>query len=121
MISATPFFEVGELFVGGLKRLSHRNGKKRRSKARPLHGSFRMSEEDAAAGDCVTPFEDGFDGFGINAMLLFQNARAERVFGVSVFDRDDGLQNNRAGIEIFVHEMHRAAGEFYSVFEGLAL
>lgn len=88
----------------------------------PLHGSFRVrSQEDAAARDLVIAFEDNFHGFGVNAVLLLQNARAERVFGVSVLDRHDGLQDDRAGVEIFIHKVNRAASEFYSVFERLAL
>ena len=48
--------------------------------------------------------------------------RSASVSGVSsVFDRDDGLQDDWAGVEIFVHEMHGAAAELDAVFERLAL
>jgi len=37
------------------------------------------------------------------------------------FHRDGGLQHDRAGVEIFIHKVDRATGEFYAVFERLAL
>src|SRR5207245_2149689 len=60
-------------------------------------------------------------GFGIDAMLFFQNVLRERGFGISIEDGNDGLENDRAGVEIFVNKMDSATGEFYAVFESLAL
>src|SRR3989442_5957460 len=54
-------------------------------------------------------------------MRLFENFFGEGCFRIFVEDGDSGLQNDRAGVEIFVDEMHGAAGEFDAVFEGLAL
>jgi hypothetical protein len=76
---------------------------------------------DAAAGDLVFSFQDDFDSFGIDAVLFFQNFCGEGGLGVFVEDGNGGLQNDGAGVEIFVDEMDGAAGEFHAVFEGLAL
>jgi hypothetical protein len=75
----------------------------------------------AAAGDFVVPFQDDFYGLGVDAMLLFQDALGKGVFVVGVEDRDGGLQDDGTGVEIFVDEVDGAAGEFYAVFESLAL
>ena len=75
----------------------------------------------AAASDFVTAFEDDSNGFGINFVFLAQDFGGERVLGVVVRDGNDGLEDDGAGVEIFVNEMDGAAGEFYAVFEGLAL
>src|ERR1700741_2882034 len=77
--------------------------------------------QDAAAGDFVVPFQDDFYGFGVDAMFLFQDALGKGVLVVSVEDRDSGLQDDGAGVEIFVDEMDSAAGKFYAVVEGLLL
>lgn len=77
--------------------------------------------EYAAAIDFVTVFEHDSNGFGIDSVFLLQDARGKRVLCVLVFYGDDGLQNNRAGVEIFVDKMDGAAGELDAVFESLAL
>jgi len=77
--------------------------------------------QDAAAGDFVVPFQDDFYGLGVDAMLLFQDALGKGVLVVGIENRDDGLKNYGAGIEIFVDEMDGAAGEFDAVIEGLPL
>src|SRR2546427_1306186 len=76
---------------------------------------------DAAADDLEFSFQDNLNGFGIDTMLLFENFFGEGCFRIFVEDGDSGLQNDRAGVEIFVDEMHGAAGEFDAIFEGLAL
>src|SRR5437899_3884978 len=77
--------------------------------------------QDAAAGDFVVPFQDDFYGLGVDAMLLFQDALRKGVLVVGVEDRDGGLQNDGAGVEILVDEVDGTAGEFYAVVEGLFL
>jgi len=54
-------------------------------------------------------------------MLFSQNFVGERSFSVFVEDGDSGLRDDRAGVEIFVDEVDRAAGKLHAVFEGLAL
>jgi len=76
---------------------------------------------DAAAGDFEFSFQDDFDSFGVDAVLFFQNFFRERGFGVFVEHGNGGLQNNRAGIEVFVNEVDGAAGELHAVFERLPL
>jgi hypothetical protein len=77
--------------------------------------------EDAAASDLVVPFQDDFYGLGVDAMFLFQDAGGKSVLVVGIEDGDGGLQDDGAGVEIFVDEMDGAAGEFYAVVEGLFL
>src|ERR1700676_244677 len=77
--------------------------------------------QDAAAGDFVVPFQDDFYGLGVDAMLLFQDALGKGVLVVGIEDRDGGLQDDGAGVEIFVDEMDCAAGKFHAVVEGLFL
>ena len=77
--------------------------------------------QDAAAGDFVVPFQDDFYGFGVDAMFLFQDALGKGVLVVGVENRDGGLENDGAGVEIFVDEVDGAAGKFDTVVEGLLL
>src|SRR5260221_111949 len=83
--------------------------------------TYYLGSQNAAACDFVIPFQNNFYGFGIDTVLFFQDAGAESFFGVAVFDRNHRLHDDWAGIEIFVDEMHGAAGEFYPVVEGLPL
>ena len=66
-------------------------------------------------------FQDNSNRFGVDAVLFAQDALGQGFRRVLVFDRDEGLHDDRAGVEIFVHEVHGAAGKFHAVFEGLAL
>ena len=75
----------------------------------------------AAAGDFKISFQYNFYGLGIDAVLFGQDSFGQSRVGVVVFHFDDGLQDDWTCIEIFVHEMDGAAGEFDAVFEGLAL
>ena len=54
-------------------------------------------------------------------MFLFQDALGKGVLVVGVENRDGGLQDDGAGVEIFVDEVDGAAGEFDAVVEGLFL
>jgi len=54
-------------------------------------------------------------------VLISQYASTKSFFGVAVFYGNDGLENDWAGIQIFIHEMHRASREFYSVIQRLLL
>ena len=54
-------------------------------------------------------------------MFFFQNSFGQGRVSIAVFHFDDGLQDDRAGVEIFVDEMDGATGEFYAVFESLPL
>jgi len=75
----------------------------------------------AAALNFVTAFEDDSHGLGIDFVFVLEDAGGEGVLGVVVVYGDDGLEDDGAGVEIFVDEMDSAAGEFDAVFEGLAL
>ena len=77
--------------------------------------------QDPAAGDFVVPFQDDFYGLSVDAMFLFQDALGQSVLVVGVKDRDCGLQDDGAGVEIFVDEVDGATGEFDAVIEGLFL
>jgi len=75
----------------------------------------------ATAGDFVVPFQDDFYGLGVDAMFLFQDALGKGVLVVGIEDGNDGLQDDGAGIEIFVDEVDGASGELDAVVEGLLL
>src|SRR5277367_1812131 len=75
----------------------------------------------AAPGDFVLAREHQFNGFRVDAMLFVKNFFGERGFRVVVFHWDGGLQNDGAGIEIFVHEVDGASSEFRTVLESLLL
>jgi hypothetical protein len=77
--------------------------------------------QNAAAFDFVVSFEHKFNGFGIDAMLFSQDFFGEGGFRVLIEHGHCSLQNDRAGVEIFVDEVDGATGEFYAIFEGLAL
>src|SRR6185437_3711985 len=80
-----------------------------------------LQKDDAAAFDAVTAFEHDAHGFGVDAVLFGEDASGERIHGIVVANWNGGLQDDRAGVQIFIHEMHRAACELYAVFEGLPL
>jgi len=54
-------------------------------------------------------------------MLLGEDAGGKRFDRVVVANGDGGLQDDGAGVESLVHEMHGASREFRAVLEGLAL
>ena len=54
-------------------------------------------------------------------MLFFQDFFGERGFRVGIIYWNYGLQDDGAGVEVFVDKVYGAAREFYAVFEGLAL
>src|SRR6185437_5457155 len=80
-----------------------------------------LQKDDAAAFDAVTAFEHDAHGFGVDAVLFGEDASGERIHRIVVANWNGGLQDDRAGVEIFVDEMHGAADEFYAVLESLAL
>src|SRR6059058_1427928 len=90
-----------------------------------LEGKYKIAGrrvlQYAAAGNLVFSLKNDANRFGINAMLFFQDSFRERSFRVVVFHRNDGLHDDGARVEVFVHEMHGAAGEFHPVFQRLAL
>jgi hypothetical protein len=71
--------------------------------------------------DSEFSFQNDFNGFGVDAVFLVQDFFRERGFGVIVGYGNDGLEDDGAGIEIFVDEVDGATGEFYAVIESLAL
>src|SRR5260370_28853834 len=54
-------------------------------------------------------------------MFLFQDALGKGVLVVGIEDGDDGLQDDGAGVEIFVDKVDGASGELDAVVEGLLL
>ncbi len=109
--------EIGKLLLNGLKLGGGRQSVFLRSSR--LH--LGLFDQDAAAVEAIAPFQHNAHRFGINAMLLAQDALGKRVFRVGIVNRDHRLQNDRPGVQILVHEMHGAAGEFRAVLERLPL
>jgi hypothetical protein len=58
--------------------------------------------ENAAACDFETTIENNPYSFGIDAVLFMQNLLGKRCFGVCVIDWDNRLQDDGAGVKIFV-------------------
>ena len=54
-------------------------------------------------------------------MLFDEDARRQRLGGVTRLDRDRRLHDDRAGIELGRHEMDGDAGDVDAVFERLPL
>src|SRR6267154_1753299 len=102
------FFQVGELFFDRFEFCWR-------------HKLNSTAPKHAPAGYFVFSFQDNFNRFGIDAMLLFENRFGEGGFRIFVEYGNSGLHDDRAGVEILVNEVDRAAGEFYAIFEGLAL
>ena len=112
------FAQVRELFFNRLGRFDMN------FRGMPLFVSpdlFGNSSSNTAAVDTITPFQDDSNRIGVDAVLFAQDSLGQGFRRVLVFYRDAGLQDDRAGVEIFVHEMHGAAGKFRAVFQGLAL
>ena len=58
---------------------------------------------------------------GYRAVLLDEDPRGQRLFGVVVPDRDGHLQNDRPGIELGVDQVHRGAAHLRAVAQRLSL
>ena len=43
-------------------------------------------------------------------MFFFEDAVGERVSGIGIEDRDGSLQDDRAAVQLLIHEVDRAAG-----------
>ena len=100
--------QVGDLFVDGRELFFRRH-------------DWIWERNHAAALDAISARENQAHGFGVNAMLLGQDARGKRFVRVVVAHGHDGLRQNRPGIEIFIHQVHGAAAELHAVFERLPL
>jgi hypothetical protein len=83
---------------------------------RPGRGHY-----NTAAFDFEFSFQHNSYGFGIDAVFFFQDFFRERRFRIRVLYWNYSLQHDGASVEIFVDKVYGATGEFYSVFEGLAL
>ena len=66
-------------------------------------------------------FEQQANRFGINAVLLGENARGERCHRVVVAHWNDRLAYDRTGVHAFVHEVDGTTSKFHAVFERLPL
>src|SRR5260370_25600543 len=67
----------------------------------------------------VFAFQHDAHSLGINPVLLRQNPRRQRLLRVLIANRHRGLQHNRSGIQILIHEVHRASGKFHAIFQRL--
>src|ERR1019366_1935516 len=74
-----------------------------------------------AALDAMPARENQAHRFGVNAMLLDEDARGKRFIRIVIAYGHHGLRQNRPGIEILIHQMHGAAAELHAVFERLPL
>ncbi len=58
---------------------------------------------------------------GVSDVFLRQDAVSQRMRVIALQHRDSPLQDDRAVIQLFIYEMHRASGHFDTVVEGLLL
>ncbi len=61
------------------------------------------------------------DRFAVDAVLFFQNSGRERFYCIVIEHRHGGLNNDRPGIKILIHEVDRTAGNLDTVLERLVL
>ena len=61
-----------------------------------------------AVGDADTPGSDEFDRLGICDAFLFKYACRERVLVIAGKDWAGSLEDGRAVVVLFIHEMHGA-------------
>src|SRR5271157_5094498 len=71
--------------------------------------------------DAVLPFQHDPDCLGVCDVLLLQNACGQRVLVIRAEHGHGLLQDDGAVVEVGVHEVHRAAGDFHAIVEGLLL
>ena len=77
--------------------------------------------DEAASDDRPAAAEHESDRLGIEAMLLGENPRRQRLDRVVVEQRDGCLQDDRTVIQFGRHQMHRRARDSDAVFERLPL
>ena len=95
-----------------------------RFRYQPYHhstGIFLAVQDHPAAFNVPPPRKDQPDRLAINPVLFDENASRKTVFGVGVHHWNCSLQNNRAGIQLLIYKMDRAAADFDSVLESLLL
>ena len=78
-------------------------------------------EGSAPALDPIASAEHNADGFAVNAMFLFQNARRKRLHRVAVVNGNGSLDDDGSVVEVLVHEVNGAAADLHAVFERLVL
>src|SRR5215471_13360049 len=124
MISAEPFFmyvicsSTGAKFgmLGIISAGTPIDGIEQRSSP-----GARGSEHESSAYDPKLPIQHQIDGLCISNVLLFEDSGRQRVLIVAFEHRDGSLHDDRPVIQFFIHEMDRAAGDFYSIGKSLLL
>src|SRR5579884_686661 len=87
-----------------------------------LHATCGLTLLQIAPSDnLILAGEHAGDGFGVGDVLLLEDAGGEGVRIVALEDGDGALQDDDAMVELLVDEVHGAAGDLHSVFEGLHL
>src|SRR5207248_10850924 len=78
-------------------------------------------DDHAPSGDLETALGEEANGGGVEAVLLEQNARGQRLFRVVGEDGHGGLQYDRPRVDALVGEVHGGARHLRAVLERLAL
>lgn len=86
-----------------------------------LRASLAWLGHKAAAAHFIVSACDQGNGFGVGNVLLGKDALGQRMRVVCGKDWHKALQDDDAVIQVFVHEMHGAAGDLYPIVEGLGL
>ena len=79
-----------------------------------------MADEPAAI-EGPRFMEEDADRVRVDAVFDLEDPRGQGVHGVGVEHRHGGLEDDRAGVEIAVHEMHGGAADAHAVRERLVL
>jgi len=91
------------------------------AKPRRKTPDWGLSGDVAAAADFVLPADDACNGLGVGDVLFGEDALGKGVGVVGVENGDGALEDDDAVVEVFVDEVHGAAGDFDAVVEGLLL
>ena len=81
----------------------------------------RSDQNRATTFDSNAVFQHQADGFGINSVLLFQDAVGKCFDRVIIEHRNHGLANNGACVHTFVHQMDGASCALDAIFQRLLL
>src|SRR5215472_7774432 len=92
-----------------------------RSVVRASLCSSALPDLDDAALDVEPALREEPDGFRIDAMLLYEDALSETLFGVAGEHGHRGLQHDGTRVHSLVHEVDGRSCHAHAVSEGLAL
>ena len=82
---------------------------------------FRGPSHQLSAHHVKLSLEDNIDRFAVGDVFLLEDAGCQGMFVVAVEYGNRLLQNDGAVIEFFIHKVHGATCNLYTVGKGLLL